>query len=954
MISKFSELKGILAALLLMVPALALAAVTEYPYSPSVYNDGSWETPKTSSRQWTTASAYCSYTSGSPTGVWLFSPELQLTGGNKYTFSFRIYTEKTTAKYLYEKVYAYLKLGNTSASETVYEYPELICTDPDNKSVNVSFTYEPAEDQAVRFALDHVATGGESWECRFSDFLVTEEIGRTMPMPVSGFTATAAADETNVVTLAWTNPTNYNTGEALTIEKLLLSRDGEQIAELTAADQVSPGAAVTYTDTPANGFHTYELTVVDPDGLTSGTVVAKTGYVGKFEGVAPTYAFHFSDDPMADFWEFNTPDGANAWEVDPTADKMSVSLNNVQAIDTHALSPALALKHDKAYQVTYKLSTSNAANHINLEVNLNGPEGTETKTLASYYHVQPLKNNQPQLYVTGDFTPTADGMYTLDFYATGARQSASYYTNTLSITDIVVEEVPVLPSAATDVVATVGDPADMTVDLSWNTPEYSPTGVRLTDLTAIIYRNDMPIASVSVEPGECHYIDSEAGPGYHEYLVFISNANGRCEEYPVPVRSPYVGNPLQLPFTADFNERAMWYSVDRYDPNGFWYFSFKVADGKASVSKPENQFDDALVSPPIALTEGDFINWSVDAAYSYQYSSKTYTVGLMPADSDQSSDFIVLSSTAQSGKGTSATTSGTARVPATSNYLLVVYVPGATYGSSYYTFSVTGASLTKKNVSYHTPPYVSDFATEEDREEIFIVDDSASPDRTFEWTDDNTLLVFDSVYSNTTSTTNNLNDWLITPPITFYTGYTYTLSFEAKVTLPASPNNYYLTPFAIYLGQEPSSAAMSAGLKVSDDNAKLDDADFKEYTVEYTPEDFDQFANVMTASSRAPEAEKACVLHMGVRFGNKTTCYPQVEVRSLAVKPDREIVTGVEDVTVSGQGGLAVVGNTISAAGLIEAYTPAGVLAGRAADSLTLAPGLYIVKTAAGVYKVKI
>lgn len=951
MISKFGKVKGLLAALLTLLPAVASALVTEYPYVPAAYNDGSWERPATSSLQWQTYGGYCAYISSSKaTGIWLIGPEMQFTAGNKYTVSFRVYTEKTNVKYMYEKVNAYLKLGNTAASETVYAYPETICTSPEQASVEVSFTYEPASDQCVHFALEHVATASESWECRFSGFNVTEEIGRTMPKPATDFTATAAEDGQKLVNLAWTNPAEYNTGDALTIAKLLLGRDGEQIAEIDTPVALAPGASVTYTDTPEAGFHTYELTVVDPDGLTSATATAKTGYVGPYEGVTPTYAFNFSSDPLLSFWDFTAPEDANAWVVDNAGDNIQVSVNNVYVVDAHAVTPGIALKSNKAYRVTFNAKTTISSNAINLALELKGPDGEQT-TLAEFAPVKPAANNKAEAFTSGLFTPAADGMYTIDLHATAERMSSSMYSNTLTVSDITIEEVPVLPEVATNLAATVDSDA-MTVTLTWTTPSASASGVPLSDLTADITRDGELIASVPTQGGEDTYADAAAPAGYHIYTVTISNAAGAADEAPATVTAPYLGAPMQLPFAADFSHPALWLAAETgANANGN---TFTVADGKASVTETEKNFADLLLSAPIALSEGDFINWSVDASWSYNYSSKTYTVAIAPEGNTDPDTWTVLSASATSGKGgASATAAGTARVPETGTYTLVVYVPGASYDSTAYTFAVTAVSVTRKNVTYHMPPFVADFATEEGRDQMFIVDDSTTPDRTFEWTEDNTLLVFDSTSSYPTSTSNRLNDWIITPPITFYTGYTYTITFEARVTLPASPSTYYLPYYLVYLGQEPSAAAMGAGLKLSDNGAVLDSGEFKEYSVEFTPDDFSAFTGVMTAASRAEGEQQACVLHAGVLFGNKFTCYPQVEVRSMAVTPDREIVTGVEDVAAP-QGGIAVMGNTVTAPGLIEAFTPAGALAGRGDGAITLAPGLYIVRAAGAVVKIKI
>lgn len=672
----------LLAAALLPASASALT-VSDYPYTPAAYTTAAGWSASGTAGTWSLGTNYVEASIGSgPSNAWLFSPALELKGGYLYTFTAKI--EATSSSYPVSICDVMLLPVAQSTAEPVVTFGN-VTTSADKMAIVCTYEYAPEEDCTVYYTVHNTTNGSDrGWYTRFSNFNVTEEMNLTLPNPVKDFTATRAADNSLNVDLSWTLPTTYNTGEPLTIASLELSRDGEHIKTL-AAD------ATSYTDAvPAPGIYSYSIFVKDAEGLESASANAKTEYVGTFDGFTPPHTFDLGNTELNTFWQFTTDGESNEWILNAEKAQMSVSLSATHPIDATAISPALNLEKDKAYRVKFNYMTLRKANAINLAFLLAGADGDAIDLIAPMMPCDPGNNNMAEP-VEAIFSPAADGQYTLQWHATGLKQAQSYYENTLTVKDISIEEIPVVPMPATDLSVAAGADGAMTATLTWTNPTESETGITLAgELTATIYRDGEEIASV---PSTGTYTDEDAAAGYHTYSVVISNANGSSDMAAPTARSPFIGPDFDVPFVSDFEtESALFLALEYGDKANGKTFTF--ANGKAVISEKFAEVSDALLTPPLKLYAGHAYKFTVNSNVS-SYSSNKFDLVLTSKETPDVLDNVIGSG---SSERTAADVSAEFSVPEDGVYYLAYKALTASYGSSEYQIYINSMKVEESGI----------------------------------------------------------------------------------------------------------------------------------------------------------------------------------------------------------------------------------------------------------------
>ena len=622
--TKHYRLWRLLALPLLSISAIlpaSAATISSFPYEETNFSSSGWTTYKESGGSWTIKSGdscEAKVISGD-SKAWLFSPAIEVKSGYKYQFSFS--WEATNTRYAVEKLATYILSAASYTADKLATF-DAVETSSTNTKVTASYEYIPDADGTVYFAAYDLSNGSTGYYGSFADFKIEEAANIRQPKPVSDLAYSVPSDESTAVTLTWTNPTTDNFGDAMTIASVKITRNDGTVYTLTDTQYTTAGA-VSYTDpTPGAGLMTYTVVVTDTQGAESQAATLNTAYIGPFTGITLPYAYTINGNPFNALWSLTTNGASNEWALDEANECLSVSVSNSNPIDATATTPAFCFDNDKAYRITFKYKTSNKSNVINLGATLTGTAGTVELMPAAA--CEPASNNS---YETASYvlTPSAAGKYSLSWHATAEQMTASYYNNTLSISGIEIEVLPTIPLPATDLTAKAAADGSRSVALTWKNPTTNETGLPVSNLEAKIYRNGQLAATVATSGEDGSYTDTPATDGYFTYKVEISNENGASEQPAAQAVSDYVGQPLEMPFTADFkNEPQNWIGMESGEYANGNLFTINTDQGWAVVTETDTEFADQLVSAPINLKAGK--SYEISVLSSLSSSSMGYNV----------------------------------------------------------------------------------------------------------------------------------------------------------------------------------------------------------------------------------------------------------------------------------------------------------------------------------------
>lgn len=675
--------------------AATAATITSFPYTETNYKSN-W-TYSNDNGSWSLYTDYCeAKIAKGENNSWLFSPAINMTAGNIYSFTYT--AENPNTRYPNSTVEFYILDDNDKYANQLKKFDTIVLS-ADEMKKTVTVEYAPENDGTVYFAVADKSNGSNGWYTYFKDFSVDERANIRAPKAVTGLAYATSGDDGTTVSLTWTNPELDTFGDPLQIKHIRLDVDGEQYAILNAASFTAAGAAVTYTDpTSRSGIVTYGVTVVANDDVAGSTVSLTTGYVGPFAGLDVPMQLLFKDSPYNDIWSITAAEGASTWTIDEANDYMKVELSTSRPIDGTATSPSFRLFADKAYRLTYTLKAYRPANVIRYSLEL---VGTETETLREMQDVTEYTES-----TTIEFTPKESGLLSFRWHATGEKQTQSYYQNNVTISGISIVEIPVLPTKATELTAVT---EGKTVTLTWTNPAVSPTGIALTGLKATIMRDGTAISTVDVVAGEqSTFTDTPTGNGYFTYSVQLSNANGTSPETPDAVTADYVGDPLTIPFTADFvNASNQWFPTEVGEKANGNKFTFHGTNNWAFVSEVATNFADVLASAPVSLKAGR--TYKATAKCAMSASSRDAQVLLLKSISDLETEGAPVVIGKESVTDSDKEVSGEFSVAEDGSYILAVRVLAASYGSSTNTFYIKGFTAEE---SATVPAAPADFTAE--------------------------------------------------------------------------------------------------------------------------------------------------------------------------------------------------------------------------------------------------
>ncbi len=279
---------------------------------------------------------------------------------------------------------------------------------------------------------------------KFYEFYVEETIA--LPMAVSDL---KMAQEENSVRLSWTAPAAYNTGKSLeTISKIEIYRNSELLTTLT--DNLTPGAAMEYVDTPAeSGVFTYSL-VPYVGELTPGSepMAVTTAWLGDKLQKLP-YSLDFADGAdyvtVNSLWEVrNVNDDYYKWSIGSSAFSLSLDYDGGTA-DDMLLSPPFEL-WDGDYDTVLRAKGGDGSLSVSVGFIFDGSEAIDNP--------QPLnlKGNSSYTDYTLTLTvtsPAADASAASDAQSTRRGQLAIYATGEYDwdLSDVKIEAVSITPKS---------------------------------------------------------------------------------------------------------------------------------------------------------------------------------------------------------------------------------------------------------------------------------------------------------------------------------------------------------------------------------------------------------------------------------------------------------------------------------------------------------------------------
>ena len=620
----------------------------------------------TQTKNWTyTYSSYNPYWGLTTTqGVedeYLITPPLKVeqAGAYKVTFAW------TAGYFQHEKLE--LLLGN---GRNIDALNSVVTTFTSKSSSGSRNTYEASFEVtqpgtyylALHACCDNV-TSNQGYGNQYYIYSLTVESNNIVPAQVTDLTATPAADMSNNVLLDWTNPDKNNAGNALTeltkvdvmrapVTGTGYSRKAGEFVTVKSFTTPAVGEAMTYTDAvPEPGFYAYRVVAYNANGAAEGEpTTVFTDWVGDKTQSLP-YSTDFKDE--ATFNTFYTVTDANAdgnsfeWT---SGYQIRFDHNDAEA-DDYLITPPFDFTPGY-YKVTCVYQGNGAHFQMGL---MTDASNTSSFTQLNDINVPNYGNFTEQLMVKIEQA----GKYHVAIHDISGEQV--YY---LQIKSLAVERTEILPEVATELTAAV-DGSNVT--LSWRNPsQTNVAGMALETITkAVIVRNGEAVAEVTegLTPGEtATYTDVVPAGGAYTYSVEIYNENGKSDKAAPSVSLEWVGNGMELPFTANFNNLDEWTIVNANgdtqtysDEWGSWTedYTWATSNGTLNYGYNSRTADDWAMSPrlqfpeaqPVKVTiisstgSGHNVNWDVALAPAIDHTQMTTTATITTAATITAGEF---------------------------------------------------------------------------------------------------------------------------------------------------------------------------------------------------------------------------------------------------------------------------------------------------------------------------
>ena len=466
-----------------------------------------------------------------------------------------------------------------------------------------------------------------------------------VPEQITDLKAVPFDDQSNNVTLTWTNPTKTNLGTDLTaLTKVEVVRGGE-VVKTFDAPQV--GAAMTYADAvPAPGFYYYQVIAYSNGGAAAGDAKSvKTAWVGDNTQTLP-YEFKFNN---SDQWAFYSAVDANAdgytWTYSNGSSYSSGSAMNdhskmteYTACNDYLITPPFNIQPGY-YRFIYKYNGKGASFKVGTVKSASAP----ADSFKEFRDVEYVKDYG---YTTDTCVVKIDEGGKTYFAFQDYSTASSSGSNKLYITDIKIEYTPVVPEVAEALIATAAADQSLSANLTWINPTNTNIeGVALETITkAVVLRNGEQVGEVTTDitPGTMsHWTDNTiTAPGQYTYSVEIYNENGKSEHAAPTALVDWVGGGLALPYSVNVdNATDSWRNWTIVNANndyrtiaGEQYATtWEASSNSIYYNSGKIQGDDWAMSPRLQFEDGTRLTLTIESYASQADADVNWDLALAPA-----------------------------------------------------------------------------------------------------------------------------------------------------------------------------------------------------------------------------------------------------------------------------------------------------------------------------------
>lgn len=526
---------------------------------------------------------------------WMITPPLHLEAGTEYKISYLLMTGNFD-----EKLEVMLGREPTAAAMTVElgRYEPFRNTEGEKKIVTTT-----VEESGTYYIGFHCISDKNKYYLYVSDFSIKQNV--PVPVPVSQFQVTAAADESLSATLSWTNPTVDTDGLPLNmpLTAAVIYRDSIPVGTV---DSPVSGENSVWTDrsVPAPGFYIYRVEVTLGQAKSAGVEIVSP-WIGPLEAVALPYRYDFEDPVYFGIWKVVPSEGAaESWILYKDGANRTVRYAGTEnaVADDWLKMPPVEFETGNYYRLKYELKGNG-----NCRVTLSGPGVTEN---------QPRVLDEMTGFAQSTFEPkeivipaTESGRYQIGWQAFGAQEAGWR----LDLDNVSVEKMRILPAHVQDLTVTPDADRLKRAVLTWTNPSLTNVGTPLIDLTAVeIYRNGERIGSVAdVQVGAAaSYTDSIIPePGTYRYQVVPVGTAGPAEGEPLEVVSAWIGGGASLPYAMEFSPEedfSVWTVIDRNSDGKTWEIYKDGTNYYAHYKGVYRDADEWLITPPLDMTADKF------------------------------------------------------------------------------------------------------------------------------------------------------------------------------------------------------------------------------------------------------------------------------------------------------------------------------------------------------------
>lgn len=422
----------------------------------------------------------------------------------------------------------------------------------------------------------------------------------------------------NMAVLSWKAPVAGIHGGTIDSENLAYNIVRYPGAEIVAENYKE----TTFSEELPEGMANYYYSVTSVIGdLIGGSAISNSWFAGEAFDIPYTQPFD-NPDAMLGFTVMDIDGDGYAWDYTDHWKAVWSRFNKYEQSDNWLITPPLKFKGAASYKISFRACAFDEESPERFEVLLGktpNPEGMTSVLIPATI----TKDTKFKTY-TANFTADADGVAYIGFHAISPADS---YRLIIDDIEVRLTAAAGVPAAVENLIAVPAEDGSASVKLSFKSPAKTQDGAALNKLNSIeIFRNsdNNPVKTINNPAVNSifEWTDPDAGQGENIYRVCAINEAGRGPEASVSAfvgfDKPLPASDLSVSYNDDKSITVSWkapsatvsgnkindsylkYDVRRSD-------NVKVAEGISQTSFTDNSFKDA--------TEQKMIYYQVEAYY---------------------------------------------------------------------------------------------------------------------------------------------------------------------------------------------------------------------------------------------------------------------------------------------------------------------------------------------------